>query len=108
MMPETINIGAAYPDHVVGSGAEDQFPIFIIRAGLEAFGMLNIMFVIICHCNGVSDRQLRRELRQGVSCPDELARRCGAGTDCGGCMQFIEDLLVDVPVGSERPVRLAS
>lgn len=108
MMPETINIGAAYPSESWRAGAEDELPVSIIRAGLKEFGVLNIVSVIVCHCNGVSDRHLRRELRQGVSCPDELARRCGAGTDCGGCMQFIEDLLVDVPVGNERPVRLAS
>jgi bacterioferritin-associated ferredoxin len=64
--------------------------------------------VIICHCNGVSDRRIRREARKGVSCPDELAQRCGAGSDCGGCMQFIENLLVEVPGADGTPVRLAS
>jgi len=77
--------------------------------------MLNITLVIVCHCHGVSDRRIRREARRGVACPDELAQRCGAGSDCGGCLATIEDLLVNVPrtdgAGpsiSVIPVQLAS
>jgi len=77
--------------------------------------MLNINRVIVCHCHGVSDRRIRREARRGVACPDELAQRCGAGSDCGGCLATIEDLLVSTlrtagavsPV-SVTPVQLAS
>jgi len=77
--------------------------------------MLNITLVIVCHCHGVSDRRIRREARRGIACPDELAQRCGAGSDCGGCLATIEDLLVDLPrtdgavspVGV-TPVQLAS
>jgi bacterioferritin-associated ferredoxin len=55
----------------------------------------------------VNDRKIRRELRRGASCPDELARRCGAGSDCGGCLPLIEDLLLEVQP-RDTPVQLAS
>lgn len=70
--------------------------------------MLNITLVIVCHCHGVSDRRIRREARRGATCPEDLAQRCGAGSDCGGCMPLLEDLLVDVRVHDGTPVQLAS
>ncbi len=76
--------------------------------------MLNIDIVIVCHCQGVSDRRIRREARRGAATPGEVARACGAGTDCGGCVPVIEDLLVDASYGgavttpSVTTVQLAS
>ena len=58
--------------------------------------------------DGVSDRRIRREAKRGIACPDELAQRCGAGSDCGGCMPLIEDLLVAMPLRDGTPVPLAS
>ncbi len=76
--------------------------------GLLPFGVLNIHLVIVCHCHGVNDRRIRREARRGATCPDELAARCGAGSDCGGCVPLIEDLLLEVPHHDGTPVQLAS
>jgi bacterioferritin-associated ferredoxin len=56
----------------------------------------------------VSDRRIRREAKRGIACPDELAQRCGAGSDCGGCMPLIEDLLVEMLLRDGTPVQLAS
>jgi nitrite reductase (NADH) large subunit len=70
--------------------------------------MLNITLVIVCHCHGVNDRRIRREARRGATCPEELARRCGAGSECGGCVPLLEELLVEVSVTEGTPVRLAS
>lgn len=55
--------------------------------------MLNICGVIVCHCHGVSDRTIQFEAGLGAGDVDEVARRCGAGADCGGCLPTIEDLL---------------
>jgi len=49
--------------------------------------------VIVCHCHGVSDRRIHAEANLGAEDADEIARRCGAGTDCGGCYPLIEDIL---------------
>lgn len=80
----------------------------MIHPGLREFGLLNIYPVIVCHCHGVSDRSIRSEARRGACCPDDLAARCGAGDDCGGCMPFFEDLVLESAATDGTPVRLAS
>lgn len=89
-------------------GCWPRFRESVIHPGLARFGVLNIFPVIVCHCHGVSDRRIRTEARLGAGCPDELASRCGAGDDCGGCMPFFEDLILDMSAGDGTPVRLAS
>ena len=76
--------------------------------GLRGFGLLNIIDVIVCHCHGVSDRRIEAEAGLGASDADDLARRCGAGSDCGGCLPLIEDLLDTTSWRSATQVQLAS
>ncbi len=49
--------------------------------------------MLVCHCNGVSDRQIRRSIREGASTTGEVASSCGAGAGCGGCQQGIQRIL---------------
>jgi bacterioferritin-associated ferredoxin len=49
--------------------------------------------VIVCHCNAVSDRSVAAAVAAGACSVAELARRCGAGLDCGGCHRRLEQLL---------------
>jgi bacterioferritin-associated ferredoxin len=104
-MPETINMAGSVAPHDRPEGRLRQC---VVTAGLLTFGMLNISPVIVCHCHGVSDRRIRREARRGATCPEELAQRCGAGSDCGGCRPLLEDLLLEVRVADGTPVQLAS
>jgi len=41
----------------------------------------------------VSDRRILAEASLGAKDTDEVARRCGAGSDCGGCTPLIEEIL---------------
>jgi bacterioferritin-associated ferredoxin len=41
--------------------------------------------MLVCHCNGVSDKTVRRAVRQGAQTVAEVGRACGAGTCCQGC-----------------------
>jgi len=41
----------------------------------------------------VSDRRILAEASLGAEDTDEVARRCGAGSDCGGCTPLIEEIL---------------
>jgi bacterioferritin-associated ferredoxin len=50
--------------------------------------------VIVCHCNGVSDRAIRRSVRAGAVTPELVARACGAGACCGGCREAVQELLL--------------
>jgi bacterioferritin-associated ferredoxin len=69
--------------------------------------------MIVCHCNAVSDRAIRDAIRAGASSRGAVARRCGAGTYCGGCAPAI-DALLDLeracpdPAPESVPDRLAA
>ena len=78
-----------------------------MHSGLRWFGVLNISVVIVCHCFGVSDRRIHAEAGLGAQDADEVARRCGAGTDCGGCFPLIEDIL-EIRTLGVRQEQLAS
>lgn len=49
--------------------------------------------MLVCHCNGVSDRHIRRAIREGASTTGDVARSCGAGSCCGGCHDGIRKIL---------------
>lgn len=49
--------------------------------------------MIVCHCKAVSDREVRRAVAEGARTRGQVARRCGAGTICGGCRPAIQELL---------------
>ena len=50
--------------------------------------------MIVCHCNGVSDRAIRRSVRSGAVTTDLVANACGAGACCGGCREAVEEILL--------------
>lgn len=41
--------------------------------------------MLVCHCRGVTDRQIRRLVKDGACSTREIARATGAGMRCGGC-----------------------
>jgi bacterioferritin-associated ferredoxin len=49
--------------------------------------------VYVCHCRGVTDREIEGEIATGARTVDELAARCGAGAECGGCWPALDELL---------------
>jgi bacterioferritin-associated ferredoxin len=50
--------------------------------------------MFICVCKAVSDRQIRRDIREeGVTSLRELARLRGVGTCCGKCVPQARRLL---------------
>lgn len=49
--------------------------------------------MIVCLCEGVSDREVRSVIRDGALDLEAIGARCGAGTCCGGCVDLLEDLL---------------
>jgi len=61
--------------------------------------------MLVCHCKGLSDRDVERTIRSGACSRGELARACGAGTVCGGCRPLIDQLL-DAHAAPAEPTRL--
>ena len=49
--------------------------------------------MIICQCNGVSDRAIRKVVRAGASNRNDVVRACTAGMACGGCVPAIEEII---------------
>ncbi len=49
--------------------------------------------MIICQCNGVSDRTIRKVVRNGASNRNDVVRACTAGKICGGCVPAINEII---------------
>ena len=49
--------------------------------------------MIVCQCRRISDRHVRDAVERGASNLVDLARDCGAGSDCSGCHETLEALL---------------
>lgn len=52
--------------------------------------------MFVCHCRAVTDRAIRSEVEQGAATPHDVTLRCGAGGDCGRCVDTITALLADL------------
>jgi bacterioferritin-associated ferredoxin len=53
---------------------------------------------LVCLCEGVSERRVRRAVEQGAASLEEIGRRCGAGTSCLSCHPTLEDVLHETRV----------
>ena len=49
--------------------------------------------MIVCHCHGVSDRVIRRHVREGAASCALVTRACAAGGRCGGCRPVILEII---------------
>ena len=49
--------------------------------------------VLLCLCHAFSDRDLDQAVGTGCRSVAELARRCGAGSDCGTCVRDLSRAL---------------
>ena len=49
--------------------------------------------MLVCHCNAVSDRTIRKVVRAGALTADEVGFACGAGSCCGGCVDTVQQII---------------
>lgn len=54
--------------------------------------------MIVCHCHGVTDREIRASVQNGARTCADVADACGAGSGCGGC----ESLVAEIVQGERR------
>jgi bacterioferritin-associated ferredoxin len=52
-----------------------------------------LSLVLVCHCKGISDRELERAIDAGACSRGEVTLRCGAASVCGGCGPVIDEFL---------------
>ena len=58
--------------------------------------------MIRCACTGVGERKLRRLVRRGATTVAAVGEACGAGTECGACLEDLAALIADES-RTERP-----
>lgn len=49
--------------------------------------------MIVCHCHGVTDREIRACVQNGACSPDDVGDHCGASTGCGGCRSLVAEIV---------------
>ncbi len=49
--------------------------------------------MIVCLCEGVSDRAIQTTIEGGAKSVEAIGESCGAGTGCGSCHQALKHLL---------------
>jgi bacterioferritin-associated ferredoxin len=59
--------------------------------------------MLVCHCRGVSDRQIKRAVKNGACSLREVARATGAGMRCGGCRENVAKVVEDALQSEFRP-----
>jgi len=65
--------------------------------------------VLVCHCNGITDRKIRKAVRRGADNAGQVARMCGAGTSCGGCLPAIREIVhAETSARDEAPAPASS
>jgi bacterioferritin-associated ferredoxin len=57
--------------------------------------------MILCLCEGVSDRAVQQAIGQGCSTVRAIASTCGAGRQCGSCVCDLRRMLQSAPEGSD-------
>ena len=63
--------------------------------------------MVVCICKGIADREIDGAIRDGAETVEDLARVCSAGTDCGECLDVLDELLsrrAGDPVSRPRPL----
>ena len=65
--------------------------------------------MIVCHCLGITDREIRRIAQETGKSPRAISQRCGAGSECHSCIPTIQSVLRDADARREprapRPPR---
>jgi bacterioferritin-associated ferredoxin len=51
--------------------------------------------MLVCHCHGITDRQIRRLVRDGACSTRDVVRATGAGLRCGGCRSNVKQVVAD-------------
>jgi bacterioferritin-associated ferredoxin len=49
--------------------------------------------MIVCHCHGVTDREIRACVKDGARTCADVGAHCGAGTGCGGCSSLVAEVV---------------
>ncbi|MBW2398772.1 MAG: (2Fe-2S)-binding protein [Deltaproteobacteria bacterium] len=57
--------------------------------------------VIVCHCKAVTDRVIRKAVRNGARTRNDVVSACAANMSCGGCAPAIDEI-IEAEAGREN------
>lgn len=57
--------------------------------------------MIVCHCKGLSDQDIREVVRAGAVAEELVAEECAAGATCGGCRPIIREIIASETASTE-------
>ena len=49
--------------------------------------------MVVCLCQGVSERRVREAIADGATTRKKVTRACGAGAGCGACHESIREII---------------
>lgn len=47
----------------------------------------------VCLCNGITDKQIRREVARGAQSLNDLRERLGVASQCGSCSNYAIEMI---------------
>ncbi len=53
--------------------------------------------MVVCHCKAINDEFLRSLFAERPFTVSDVTEECGAGGDCGRCLEMIESVLKQSP-----------
>jgi bacterioferritin-associated ferredoxin len=59
--------------------------------------------VIVCHCKAVTDRAIRKAVRNGARTRNDVASTCATDMSCGGCAPVIDEIIEAEAERENRP-----
>ena len=60
--------------------------------------------MLVCHCLAINDSTIKDLCVSGAHSAEEIGVRCGAGTECGGCIDRVRQLTSAQRASVRRPV----
>jgi len=60
--------------------------------------------MVVCLCQGVSDKRVRACIADGARTRQQVTDACGAGDGCGSCHRTIKTMIVECRRQEARPL----
>ena len=60
--------------------------------------------MVVCHCKAINVESIKNLFAQKSFTVSDVTQACGAGGDCGRCLELIELLLEQSPMERNTPV----
>jgi bacterioferritin-associated ferredoxin len=64
--------------------------------------------MIVCLCAGVPTSTIQALIERGAACPEDVTAACGAGGDCGACLDALGEILAQSGAAATLDLDLAS